>query len=210
MSVDDIFNSVLERNRSDIAALVQAEIDSGTEIPVILEEGLIAAMDVVGQQFAGGELFVPELLVAADTMKTGLEVLRPLLTDSDVASRGTVVMGTVQGDLHDIGKNLVTMMAEGAGFTVVDLGVDVPPEEFLEAAREHRPRVVGLSALLTTSMPAMQRCVELFRESGMEAKVIVGGAPVNQEYADKIGADGYGSDAAAAVALIKTLMPEAM
>ncbi len=208
MSVDAIFQSILERKRSDIAPLVQAEIDAGTEISVILNDGLIGAMDVVGRQFGDGLLFVPELLVAAETMKTGLEVLRPKLVGSEITNRGTVVIGTVQGDLHDIGKNLVSMMVEGAGFAVVDLGVDVAPERFLEAAREHRPQVVGLSALLTTSMPAMRRCIELFEDAEIDVKIIVGGAPVNQEYADEIGADGYGSDAPGAVRLIKRLVTE--
>jgi 5-methyltetrahydrofolate--homocysteine methyltransferase len=205
MSVDDIFRSILDRRRVDIAALVQAEIDAGTELSVILNDGLIGAMDVVGQQFGDGQLFVPELLVAAETMKIGLEVLRPMLADSDVTNRGTVVIGTVQGDLHDIGKNLVSMMVEGAGYSIIDLGVNVAPEKFLEAANDHRAEVVGMSALLTTSMPAMRRCVELFKDSEIDTKIIVGGAPINQEYADTIGADGYGSDAAGAVRLIKNL-----
>jgi 5-methyltetrahydrofolate--homocysteine methyltransferase len=209
MPVDDIFQSILEYQSSDIAALVQAEIDSGTDISVILNDGLIGAMDVVGEQFGNGLLFIPELLVAADTMKTGLEVLRPLLADSDIKDRGAVAIGTVQGDLHDIGKNLVSMMAEGAGFTIVDLGVNVSPERFREAAEEHRPQVVAMSALLTTSMPAMGRCIELLEDAGIDAKIIVGGAPVNQAYAEKIGADGYASDAAGAVRLIKNLVREA-
>jgi 5-methyltetrahydrofolate--homocysteine methyltransferase len=209
MPIDDIFQSILEYKSSDIAALVQAEIDSGTDISVILNDGLIGAMDVVGEQFGDGLLFIPELLVAADTMKTGLEVLRPLLADSDIKDRGAVAIGTVQGDLHDIGKNLVSMMAEGAGFTIVDLGVNVSPERFREAAEEHRPQVVAMSALLTTSMTAMGRCIELLEDAGIEAKIIVGGAPVNQAYAEKIGADGYASDAAGAVRLIKNLVREA-
>jgi len=205
MSVSDIFESILELRRGDIAAQVQAEIDSGTEISVILNDGLIGAMDEVGKRFGDGLLFVPELLVAADTMKTGLELLRPMLADANIANRGTVVIGTIQGDMHDIGKNLVTMMVEGAGFTVVDLGVDVAPEQFLEAAKEHQPDVVAMSALLTTTMPSMERCIDLLEDAGIDARFIVGGAPVNQEYADKIGADGYGSDAPEAVQLIKRL-----
>ena len=209
MSLDDIFQSILEYKTSDIAALVQAEIDSGTDISVILNDGLIGAMDVVGEQFGDGLLFIPELLVAAETMKTGLEVLRPLLADSDIKDRGTVAIGTVQGDLHDIGKNLVSMMVEGAGFTVVDLGVDVPADRFLRTAQETQPQVIAMSALLTTSMPNMRRCIELLSEADIDAKMIVGGAPVNQRYADEIGADGYASDAAGAVRLIKNLVREA-
>jgi 5-methyltetrahydrofolate--homocysteine methyltransferase len=209
MSVDEIFQSILDYRSSEIAALVQAEIDSGTDISVILNDGLIGAMDVVGEQFGDGLLFIPELLVAAETMKTGLEVLRPLLADSDINDRGTVAIGTVQGDLHDIGKNLVSMMVEGAGFTIVDLGVDVAPARFLQAAEEHQPQVIAMSALLTTSMPNMRRGIELLEEADINAKIIVGGAPVNQAYAEKIGAAGYASDAAGAVKLIKNLVQEA-
>jgi 5-methyltetrahydrofolate--homocysteine methyltransferase len=209
MSVSDIYQSVLDFDRDEIPALVRAGIDAGTDVSEILNEGLIGAMDEVGRQFGEGLLFVPELLAAAETMKAGLEILRPLLAGSGVGDRGTVVIGTVQGDMHDIGKNLVTMMVEGAGFTVVDLGVDVAPERFLEAAREHDAEVVAMSALLTTTMPSMGRCIELLGEAGIGAKVIVGGAPVTQEYAEKIGADGYGSDAPGAVQLVKELVAEA-
>jgi len=209
MSVQEIFQSILERKRNEIAALVQAEIDAGTEVAVILNEGLIGAMDEVGKQFGDGRLFVPEMLVAAETMKTGLEILRPRLMDADIAPRGTVIVGTIQGDLHDIGKNLVAMMLEGAGFTIVDLGVDVAPEKFLEAAVENQPQLVAMSALLTTTMPSMGRCINVLKNAEIDAKVIVGGAPVNQEYASKIGADGYSSDAPGAVELAKDLVPEA-
>jgi 5-methyltetrahydrofolate--homocysteine methyltransferase len=209
MSVEGIYQSILERKRNEIAALVQAEIDAGTEISVILNRGLIGAMDEVGKQFSDGQLFVPEMLVAAETMKTGLEILRPRLVDADIAPRGIVVVGTIQGDLHDIGKNLVAMMLEGAGFTIVDLGVDVAPEKFLEAAVENRPQLVAMSALLTTTMPSMGRCINVLKNAEIDAKVMVGGAPVNQEYASKIGADGYSSDAPGAVDLAKNLVPEA-
>jgi 5-methyltetrahydrofolate--homocysteine methyltransferase len=209
MSVQEIFQSILERKRNEIAALVQAEIDAGTEISVILNQGLIGAMDEVGKQFGDGRLFVPEMLVAAETMKNGLEILRPKLVEADIAPRGTVIVGTIQGDLHDIGKNLVAMMLEGAGFTIVDLGVDVAPEKFLEAAVENRPQLVAMSALLTTTMPNMGRCINVLKNGEIDAKVIVGGAPVNQEYASKIGADGYSSDAPGAVDLAKNLVPEA-
>ena len=209
MSVQEIFQSILERKRNEIAALVQAEIDAGTEVAVILNQGLIGAMDEVGKQFGDGRLFVPEMLVAAETMKTGLEILRPRLLDADIAPRGTVIVGTIQGDLHDIGKNLVAMMLEGAGFTIVDLGVDVAPEKFLEAAVENRPQLVAMSALLTTTMPSMGRCINVLKNAEIDAKVIVGGAPVTQEYASKIGADGYSSDAPGAVDLAKNLVPAA-
>ncbi len=209
MSVQEIFQSILERKRNEIAALVRAEIDAGTEVAVILNQGLIGAMDEVGKQFGDGRLFVPEMLVAAETMKTGLEILRPRLLDADIKPRGTVIVGTIQGDLHDIGKNLVAMMLEGAGFTIVDLGVDVAPEKFLEAAVENRPQLVAMSALLTTTMPSMGRCINVLKNAEIDAKVIVGGAPVNQEYASKIGADGYSSDAPGAVDLAKNLVPAA-
>jgi 5-methyltetrahydrofolate--homocysteine methyltransferase len=209
MSVQEIFQSILERKRNEIAALVQAEIDAGTEISVILNQGLIGAMDEVGKQFGDGRLFVPEMLVAAETMKNGLEILRPKLVEADIAPRGTVIVGTIQGDLHDIGKNLVAMMLEGAGFTIMDLGVDVAPEKFLEAAVENRPQLVAMSALLTTTMPNMGRCINVLKNGEIDAKVMVGGAPVNQEYASKIGADGYSSDAPGAVDLAKNLVPEA-
>ena len=209
MSVEQIFQSILERKRNEVAALVQAEIDAGTEIAAILNEGLIAAMDEVGKQFGCGQLFVPEMLVAAEAMKNGLEVLRPKLVDADIQPRGTVVIGTIQGDLHDIGKNLVAMMLEGAGFSIVDLGVDVAPEKFLEAAQASRPQLVAMSALLTTTMPSMGKCINALKNAQIDAKVIVGGAPVNQEYAGKIGADGYSSDAPGAVEIAKSLVPAA-
>ncbi|MHC4732754.1 MAG: corrinoid protein [Planctomycetota bacterium] len=209
MSVEQIFKSILERKRNEVAALVQAEIDAGTEIAVILNEGLIGAMDEVGKQFGCGQLFVPEMLVAAEAMKNGLEVLRPKLVDADIKPRGTVVIGTIQGDLHDIGKNLVAMMLEGAGFSIVDLGVDVAPEKFLEVAQEKQPQIVAMSALLTTTMPNMGNCINALKNAAIDAKVIVGGAPVNQEYASKIGADGYSSDAPGAVEIAKNLVPAA-
>jgi 5-methyltetrahydrofolate--homocysteine methyltransferase len=176
---------------------------------VILNEGLIGAMDEVGKQFGCGQLFVPEMLVAAEAMKNGLEVLRPKLVDADIKPRGTVVIGTIQGDLHDIGKNLVAMMLEGAGFSIVDLGVDVAPEKFLEVAQEKQPQIVAMSALLTTTMPNMGNCINALKNAAIDAKVIVGGAPGNQEYASKIGADGYSSDAPGAVEIAKNLVPAA-
>ncbi len=208
MSIEDIFQSILQLKRGEIADLVQAEIDAGTDISNILEEGLIGAMEEVGDQFSEGQLFVPEMLQAAGTMKTGLEVLRPLLMDADIAPRGTVVIGTVKGDLHDIGKNLVGMMLEGAGFTVIDLGVDVEPKAFMDAAIENEAQLVAMSALLTTTMPVMGQCIRQFKDAGIRARIIVGGAPVNQDYAIKINADGYKSDAPGAVELAKSLVPE--
>jgi len=207
MSIEDIFQSILQLKRGEIADLVQAEIDAKTDISVILQEGLIDAMGAVGDEFSEGRLFVPEMLRAAETMKIGLEVLRPLLIEADIPPRGTVVVGTVKGDLHDIGKNLVGMMLEGAGFTVVDLGVDVDPKAFFDAAGENQAQLVAMSALLTTTMPVMADCIGRFKEANMGARLIVGGAPVNQDFAIKINADGYSSDAPGAVELAKNLVP---
>ena len=207
MSIEDIFQSILQLKRGEIADLVQAEIDAKTDVGVILEQGLINAMGEVGDQFTEGKLFVPEMLRAAETMKIGLEVLRPLLIEADINPRGTVIVGTVKGDLHDIGKNLVAMMLEGAGFTVVDLGVDVEPKAFLDAAGENQAELVAMSALLTTTMPVMAQCIGQFKEANMGARILVGGAPVNQDFAIKISADGYSSDAPGAVELAKNLVP---
>jgi 5-methyltetrahydrofolate--homocysteine methyltransferase len=207
MSIEDIFQSILQLKRGEIADLVQAEIDAKTDVGVILEQGLINAMGEVGNQFTEGQLFVPEMLRAAETMKIGLEVLRPLLVEADINPRGTVIVGTVKGDLHDIGKNLVAMMLEGAGFTVVDLGVDVEPKAFLDAAGENQAELVAMSALLTTTMPVMAQCIGQFKEANMGARILVGGAPVNQDFAIKISADGYSSDAPGAVELAKNLVP---
>jgi 5-methyltetrahydrofolate--homocysteine methyltransferase len=208
MSIEDIFQSIVELKRGEVADLVQAEIDSKTDVSVILEEGLIDAMAEVGDQFSEGRLFVPEMLRAAETMKIGLAVLRPLLMEADISPRGTVIVGTVKGDLHDIGKNLVGMMLEGAGFTVIDLGVDVEPKAFIDAAGENQAQLVAMSALLTTTMPVMADCIGRFKEANMGARLIVGGAPVNQDFAIKINADGYSSDAPGAVELAKNLVPK--
>jgi len=163
-------------------------------------------MDVIGKAFKKNEVYVPEVLIAARAMKTAMELLEPKLVESGVKPAGTVVMGTVQGDLHDIGKNLVSMMLKGAGFKVVDLGTDVAPEAFLEAVKESGAGVVGLSALLTTTMPTMAKTIEVINEMGATVGVMIGGAPVTQEYADKIGAAGYAADAASAVDVAKKLV----
>jgi 5-methyltetrahydrofolate--homocysteine methyltransferase len=207
MSVEDIFQSIMQLKRGEIADLVQAEIDAKTDVAVILEQGLIDAMGAVGDEFSEGRLFVPEMLRAAETMKIGLKVLQPLLMEADISPRGTVIVGTVKGDLHDIGKNLVGMMLEGAGFTVIDLGVDVDPKAFIDAAGEKQAQLVAMSALLTTTMPVMAQCIGQFKEANMGARLIVGGAPVNQDFAIKINADGYSSDAPGAVELAKNLVP---
>ncbi|HEX16246.1 MAG TPA: cobalamin-binding protein, partial [Deltaproteobacteria bacterium] len=173
-----------------------------------LNEALIPAMEIVGREYEEGERYVPEMLISAEAMKAAMGVLRPRLVETGVRLKGKVVIGTVEGDLHDIGKNLVAMMLEGAGFEVIDLGVEVTAERFVQAVREHKPDVLGMSALLTTTMIHMPEVIEALKEAGLreEVKVIVGGAPVTQEYAEKIGADGYAPDAASAVEVVKRLL----
>ena len=205
MATADIFKAVLAYDEAQAKSLTQAEIDAGTDIETILNDGLISAMDDVGKKFSEGDLFVPEMLMAAQAMKAGLEILKPHLGSDSAANKGTVVIGTVKGDLHDIGKNLVAMMMEGAGFNVVDLGVDVDADKFVAAAKDNEANVVALSALLTTTMPAMEATVNAIKEAGLATKTIIGGAPVTQAYADQIGADGYSDDAPGAVELARSL-----
>jgi len=206
MSIQEIFNAVLAFDEATVKSKTQAELDAGVDIQEILNDGLISAMDEVGEKFSSGELFVPEMLMAAQAMKAGLAILKPLLAEGKSRRRGTVVIGTVKGDLHDIGKNLVSMMIEGAGFDVVDLGVDVDSEAFVKAAADNEAEVIALSALLTTTMPAMQATVTAVKEAGLAVKTIIGGAPVTKAFADQIGADGYSADAPGAVKLVKELM----
>jgi 5-methyltetrahydrofolate--homocysteine methyltransferase len=208
MTTQDIFNAVLAFDEATVTAKTQAEIDAGTDIGAILNDGLISAMDEVGERFSAGELFVPEMLMAAQAMKAGLALLKPHLAEGQGKSKGVVVIGTVKGDLHDIGKNLVSMMMEGAGFEVVDLGVDVDSEKFVKTASEKKADVIALSALLTTTMPSMESTVKAVKEAGMATRTIIGGAPVTQAFADQIGADGYSADAPGAVKLVKQLVAE--
>ncbi len=202
--IEALYNGEIDR----VAELTRKALDKGIPPEEILNKGLIAGMEKVGKDFRDGILFVPEVLVAAYAMKTGMEILRPLLAETGVSSLGTFVIGTVKGDLHDIGKNMVAMMLEGAGFRVVDLGVDTPPEKFVEAVKEYKPQIVGMSALLTTTMVEMKRVIEALKEAGLRdrVKVMVGGAPVTQEYADEIGADGYAPNASLAVEKAKVLL----
>jgi 5-methyltetrahydrofolate--homocysteine methyltransferase len=199
-------DSIIKGDQNTAKEITEAAIAEGMDPEVILNEGLIAGMNVIGKAFKNNEVYVPEVLIAARAMKTAMELLEPKLIESGVEPAGTVVIGTVQGDLHDIGKNLVMMMLKGAGFKVVDLGTDVAPEAFLNAMKENSATVVGLSALLTTTMPTMAKTIEVIKESGVAAKVMIGGAPVTQEYADKIGAAGYAADAASAVDVAKKLV----
>jgi 5-methyltetrahydrofolate--homocysteine methyltransferase len=205
MSIKDVYQAVIDFEEDEMPALIQKELEAGTDLQKLLQEGLIAAMDYVGKQFSEGELFVPEMLMAAQTMKKGLEILKPKLGAGGGASAGTIVIGTVKGDLHDIGKNLVGMMLEGGGFEIVDLGVDVEPKTFVEEAKKHDAKIVGLSALLTTTMPAMEETVNALKEAGLTVKTMVGGAPVTKAFADKIGATGYSEDAPGAVELARRL-----
>jgi len=207
--INGIKNAVIERKRDQIQELVKEAIAEKVPSQEIINDGLIAAMDVVGRRFGTGEIFVPEMLVSALTMKLGLEVVKPQLSqEGGGTSRGTIVMGTVNGDLHDIGKNIVIMMLEGAGFNVVDLGVNLPLEKILEEVEEIKPNILGLSALLTTTMPELRKVIEALESSGLRnsVKVMVGGAPVDAKFAEKIGADGYGKDAAHAVELARSLV----
>lgn len=199
-----IYDAILEGAMENVAGGVQAALGAGTAPGEILNEALIPAMDTVGQLFEDGEYFVPEMLVAARAMKAGLDILKPLLLDSGVDPVGKVAVGTVKGDLHDIGKNLVAMMLEGAGFEIVDLGTDVTPDQFVAAIQEGVD-IVGLSALLTTTMPAMKETIKAIEEAGLrdQVNVIIGGAPVTADYAKQIGADGYAPDASQAATLAK-------
>ena len=206
--LETIQGMVIDGKFKDIEAEVQRAVDAGTDLNRLINDALISAMDVVGKKFADGTIYVPEMLVSATTMKRGLDIIKPLLTSGEAEHRGTIVMGTVKGDLHDIGKNLVTMMMEGAGFKIIDLGVDVKIDNLLETLKEEKADILGLSALLTTTMPEMQNVIEALEEAGLrdQVKVIVGGAPIDQAFADTIGADGFGKDAVEAVQLARDLM----
>ena len=207
-NLDTIYKSVLEGAAPSTQTGVTAALTEGIPAETILNEALIKAMTEVGHLFETGEYYVPEMLVAARAMKGGLELLRPALADANVKAIGKIVVGTVQGDLHDIGKNLVAMMMEGAGFEVIDLGADVAPEKFVEAVNTHKPNLVGMSALLTTTMPKMKTTIEALNTEAVRnsIKVMVGGAPVTARYAKEIGADAYSPDAAGAANLAKSLL----
>ncbi len=200
--------AVLEANEEIILKLVQKGLDEGLGPKDILDNGLIVGMNEVGARFKRGDMFVPEVLMSAKGMQAGLGILRPHLVASGAKLMGTIVIGTVKGDLHDIGKNLVGMMCEGAGFEVIDLGFNVAPEKFVEAIKKHQPNIVGMSALLTTTMRAMGYTIKAIEEAGLrnEVKIMVGGAPVDAEFAERIGADGYGSNAPTASELAKRLV----
>ncbi len=206
--LEQIAEQLIKGKRDDVKTLVNQALAQKISAADILNKGLIAGMGVVGERFKNNEVYVPEVLIAARAMKAGSEILKPLLAASGVQPRGKVVIGTVKGDLHDIGKNLVAMMMEGAGFQVIDQGVDVSVEKFINAARDNKAEIIAASALLTTTMTGMKDLVEAVRASdiGDAVKVLVGGAPVTQAYCDEIGADGYAPDAASAADLAKNFV----
>ena len=204
--LEGIANSLIGGKKDDVVALVQAAVDEGVGVGKILNNGLVAGMSVVGRKFKANEFYVPEVLIAARAMHAGMDIIQPLLAESGIKPTGIVVLGTVKGDLHDIGKNLVGMMLNGGGFQVEDVGVDVAPEVFVEKAKETGAQVIALSALLTTTMPQMKTVVDELLKAGGTVKTMVGGAPLTQAYADEIGASGYAPDAASAVDLAKQLI----
>lgn len=207
-NLETLYEGILDGDMGAVPSQVQAALDAGIPPNVILNDGMIAAMAEVGQLFEEGEFFVPEMLISARAMQAGLAVLKPHLVASGIEPIGKIVVGTVQGDMHDIGKNLVTMMLEGAGFEVIDLGVDVKPEHFIQAIQENKPQVVAMSALLTTTMPKMGITIDAIREAGVldSVKIMIGGAPVTAEFAKKIGANGYAADASQAATLAKSFL----
>jgi len=208
IDLKEITEKLIQGMAPQVKGLVQEAIDEAQDLRSILNDGLLAGMSVVGERFKKGEVYFPEVLVAANAMKAGMEPLKPLLVEKNIGYAGKVVLGTVRGDLHDIGKNLVRMMLEGAGFEIIDLGVDVSAERFVETVKEENADIIGMSSLLTTTMPMMKQAIEALSGSLVrdKVKVMVGGAPITQKYADDIGADGFGPDAATAVDKAKELM----
>jgi 5-methyltetrahydrofolate--homocysteine methyltransferase len=208
VDLKQIYEYTVNGNAPKVKELTQQALDEGVAPSEIVTKYLIPAMSEVGDRFERNEFYVPELLIAARAMQGGLAILKPLLADTDLKPTGKVVIGTVKGDLHDIGKNLVSMMLQGAGFEIVDLGVDVSPDKFIDAVKESKAQAIALSALLTTTMPSMKTTIDALKAAGLrdEVKVVIGGAPVTQRYADEIGADGYAPDANSAVRKTKELL----
>jgi 5-methyltetrahydrofolate--homocysteine methyltransferase len=206
--LEELKESVIAGNEPKTVEYTKQALDEGIDLEKILNDGFIPGMDVVGEKFQANEIYVPEMLISAKAMKAGMRILEPLLTKAGIKRIGKVVIGTVKGDLHDIGKNLVAMMLEGGGFEVVDAGVDVTPQKFMNLVKENKPDILCVSALLTTTMGEIKNVIDVFKENGMrdDIKIMVGGAPVNAEYAREIGADGYSPDAASASALAKKLV----
>lgn len=204
-SRSDLFEAIVAGDATRAASLTESYLGQGMSAQAILTEHMIPALGDVGERFENGELFIPELLISARAMKAGLALIRPLLAESSVANQGRVVIGTVQGDLHDIGKNIVSAMLEGGGFEVIDLGIGVSPQKFIEAIRENQAQILGMSALLTTTMFSMRATIEALESAGLrqQVKVMVGGAPVTQTFAEEIGADGFSNNANGALALAR-------
>ena len=201
-----IKDAVIGGEVDEVGEMVKKAVEEGQDVKKVLKEGLISGMGVVGDKYERGDFFLPEMVIAATAMKEGLKVLSPLLKQGDIESAGTVVLGTAKGDIHDIGKSIVGTMLEGAGFMVTDLGVDAGPDKFVEVAKEKSADLIGISALLTTTMTGMEGVIKAVRDAGLEARVMIGGASVTQEFADKIGADGYAPDAPSAVGKAKELV----
>ena len=206
--LEQLSEALIKGQAPAVKELTQKAIDSGISAEKILNDGLVAGMSVIGERFKRNEVYIPEVLIAARAMNAGMALVKPLLKAAGVKARGVVCCATVKGDLHDIGKNLVCMMLEGAGYEVIDLGVNCEPEKFVKAVQEHKADAIGLSALLTTTMTNMKATIDAFKEAGLRSKVkiIVGGAPLTQNFSDEIGADGYAPDAASAVDLLKKLL----
>lgn len=207
-SFEELAQCIITGQYEQIQTLTRRMVDEGVNPIDIINKGLLPGMNVVGARFKACEMFVPEVLMSAKAMNAAMEIVKPLIADNDMPTSGTIVIGTVKGDLHDIGKNLVAMMLESAGFKVINLGIDIAPEKFVDAIKEHQPDIVGLSALLTTTMAAMKDTIEVIAEAGLRdrVKIIVGGAPITHEFAEKIGADGFAPDAAAATDLCRQLL----
>ena len=206
--LEKMANELIAGKQDEVIKLAQEALDKGVAAKEILDNGLLAGMDVVGQRFKAGDMFIPEVLLCARCMHGAMDILKPLLSEGDAAGAGTYLIGTVEGDLHDIGKNLVSMMLQGAGFKVVDLGTNITSQQFVDAVKEHNPQVIGMSALLTTTMPKMEETIAALKEAGIrdQVKIMAGGAPVTQDFVEKIGADAYGANAASAVEKAKELV----
>ena len=210
--MEALFEKIAERlivgKIDEVKELSQQALDQGISPREIIDKGLLAGMEVVGKRFKAGDMFIPEVLLCARCMHGAMDILKPLLSEADAAGVGIYVIGTVEGDLHDIGKNLVSMMLQGAGFEVIDLGTNIKPQQFVDAVREHKPTILGLSALLTTTMPKMEETINALKEAGIrdQVKIMAGGAPVTQAFVDEIGADAYGANAASATEKAKELM----
>jgi corrinoid protein of di/trimethylamine methyltransferase len=205
---EQMANALIIGNKDSVVKLTQDALEQGVSAKDILDNGLLAGMDIVGKRFKAGDMFIPEVLLCARCMHSAMDIIKPLLSEGDAAGAGTYIIGTVEGDLHDIGKNLVSMMLQGAGFKVIDLGTNITPQQFVEAVKEHKPQVLGMSALLTTTMPKMEETIAALKEAGIrdQVKIMAGGAPVTQDYVDKIGANAYGANAASAVEKAKQIL----